>query len=161
MATTRTRYWLFKSEPDTYRITDLARDGTAMWEGVRNYQARNFIRDEMKVGEKAIFYHSNAGKQTGAVGLMRIVRAAYPDPTQFDPQSEYYDQKANADAPRWYAVDVAYVATFAQPVTLAKMRDEPALREMKILQLGSRLSVTPLTKREYERVAQLGTQLGD
>lgn len=148
-----TRYWLMKSEPDVYAIDDLARDGTESWEGVRNYQARNFMRD-MAVGDLAIFYHSNA-KPPGAAGVCKVARTAYPDDTQFDVKSKYYDAKSNPDDPRWSMVDVTFVERFAEVVALQTLKDDPELEGMRVTQKGSRLSVQPVDKAHFKRVLKV------
>ena len=147
------RHWLMKSEPDVYSIDDLRRDGTECWEGVRNYQARNFMR-EMAVGDLAIFYHSNA-KPPGAAGVCKIVRAAYPDDTQFDGKSKYYDPKSKPEDPRWSMVDVRFVERFDQVVSLRDLKDDAKLEGMRVTQKGSRLSVQPVDKSHFKRVLQL------
>ena len=153
MAKRGMKLWLMKSEPDVYSIDDLRRDGTEHWEGVRNYQARNFMRD-MAEGDLALFYHSNA-KPPGVAGICRIVREAYPDPTQFDRKSEYYDPKSNKDDPRWSMVDVEFVEKFAEEVSLQTLKDEPALEEMRVTQKGSRLSVQPVEKKHFKKVLKM------
>lgn len=143
-----------KSEPEVYGIADLARDGRTFWEGVRNYQARNFMRDEMKVGDRVLFYHSNA-EPPAVVGLARVAREAYPDPTARDPASPYFDPKASEADPRWLMVDVEYVETFARPVPLDELRRTPGLEAMLVIN-KSRLSVQPVTPEQFEIVAALG-----
>ncbi len=149
------RYWLMKSEPDTYSIDDLIKaNGPAMWEGCRNYTVRNFFRDTMKAGDLAFFYHSNADP-SGIVGVMEIVGDPYPDPTQFDPASDYYDPKSPADGSRWLARDVVYKERFARTLSLAELRATPGLDEMMVVKKGQRLSVMPVTEQEWEVVIQL------
>ncbi len=144
-----------KSEPDTYSIDDLiAKGGPDIWEGCRNYTVRNFIRDAMAPGDEAFFYHSNADP-SGIVGVMRIVGPAYPDPTQFDPASEYHDPKSPPEAPRWLARDVEFVRKFARVVSLAELRATPGLEEMLVLRRGQRLSVMPVTEAEWLGVLAL------
>jgi predicted RNA-binding protein with PUA-like domain len=147
------RYWLMKTEPGAYSIDDLARDGRTSWEGVRNYQARNFMRDEMQVGDGVLFYHSNA-EPPGVAGLARVARTGYPDPTARDPGSHYFDPKASAEDPRWYMVDIEFVERFPEIVPLSAIRDEPALAQMP-LNHKSRLSVQPVTADEFEVVRKL------
>jgi len=144
------RYWLMKSEPDEFSIDDLARAGRkgAPWTGVRNYQARNFMRDEMRVGDGVLFYHSSC-PEPGVAGIAEVSRPAYPDATQFDPKSEYYDAKATRDAPRWLHVDVRIVAK-TRLVPLAELREHRELAGMRILQRGNRLSITPVTAAEWK-----------
>ncbi len=151
------RYWLMKSEPESFSIDDLARakKQTTRWDGVRNYQARNLLRDEISVGDRVLFYHSNAAPPAVA-GSARVVRAGYPDPTQFDPEDSHCDPGSPPDAPRWFAVDIAFEAKFARPVTLPEMRADPALGEMVLLRKGSRLSVQPVTPAEWKRIVKLG-----
>jgi len=146
--------WLMKSEPEVYSIDDLARDGETFWEGVRNYQARNFMRDDMQPGDRVLYYHSNA-EPTGVAGLARVSRAGYPDPSARDPKSDYFDPKAGDDDPRWYMVDVAFAERFPRVVTLDELRAAPGLEKMLVIN-KSRLSVQPVTEREYEIVVKLG-----
>jgi len=143
-----------KSEPDVYSIEDLARDGRGEWEGVRNYQARNFMRDEMRVGDLVLFYHSNA-KPPGLAGLARVCREGYPDSTQFDPKSPYFDPKAEPAAPRWFRVDLEHVETFERLISLAELREERALEGMRLLQRGQRLSVQPVQERYFQHALQM------
>jgi len=154
MARRARRYFLLKSEPEVYSIDDLAREGTTMWEGVRNYQARNLMRDEMAVGDLALFYHSNA-EPPGLAGLARVVRGAYPDPEQFDRTSRYYDARASLEAPRWLAIDVEHVERFEQMLSLGELRTEPRLADMLVLRRGMRLSVQPVDKAHFRVVLQL------
>ena len=142
-----------KSEPGTYSIEDLERDGSEPWDGVRNYQARNFMRDMTK-GDLAIFYHSSA-QPTGAVGVCRICREAYPDPTQFNEKSPYYDAKSNKDDPRWSLVEVEFVEKFVETVSLQAMKEDAALEGMTVTQKGSRLSVQPVGKVHFKRVLKM------
>jgi predicted RNA-binding protein with PUA-like domain len=148
------RHWLLKTEPGSYSISDLRRDGRTHWDGVRNYQARNFMRDAMKVGDGVLFYHSNANPPA-VVGTARIVRAGYPDPSARDPESRYFDPKASEADPRWYMVDVEFESEFARPVPLAALRDEPGLETM-LVTTKSRLSVQPVTPEEFEIVKRMG-----
>lgn len=151
-------YWLMKNEPDDYSIDDLKRDKREMWDGIRNYQVRNMIRDEMKAGDTAIFYHSNAGKETGAAGVMELVGKVYPDPTQFDSKEKYYDPKSDPDNPRWLCIDVKYKEKFSKTVLLSQMREEKSLQSMRIMQRGNRLSVTPITKKEFDKIKVLSNK---
>lgn len=148
----KTQYWVMKSEPDCYSIDDLKRDKTEMWDGVRNYQVRNMMRDDIQVGDMALFYHSNAGKETGVAGVMKIAKTAYPDPTQFDPKSEHPDPKSDPDNPRWLCVDVRFVSKLPRVVTLHEMKRATPLQKMRLLQPGNRLSVLPITKKEFETI---------
>jgi predicted RNA-binding protein with PUA-like domain len=147
------QFWLMKSEPDVYSIDDLERDGTEPWEGVRNYQARNFMR-EMLVGDWVLFYHSNA-KPPGVAGLARVCREAYPDPTQFDRKSQYFDPKSSKDAPRWSRVDVAFVEKFPAFLSLQTLKDNKRLQGMRVTQKGQRLSVQPVEKAHFDAVLKL------
>jgi predicted RNA-binding protein with PUA-like domain len=148
------RYWLMKSEPDEFSIDDLvaAPGQTTSWFGVRNYQARNYMRD-MEVGERAFFYHSSC-PEPGVAGIVEIASLAHPDVTQFDPKSPYYDAKSPRDAPRWWNVDVKLVEK-TPLVPLAELRDDPALAGMVTLKRGNRLSITPVTPAEWKRVVTL------
>jgi len=146
-------YWLFKSEPTTYGIDHLAKDKVTAWTGVRNYQARNFMRDAMKKGDLGLFYHSSC-EVPGVAGIVEIVRAAYPDETQFARGSRYYDAAATKDAPRWFNVDVKFVRK-TRVVPIAELRAQKALKGMQILQRGNRLSITPVTAAEWGCVEQL------
>ncbi len=147
------RYWLLKSEPSVYSLDDLARDGRAVWDGVRNYQARNFLR-EMRVDDLAFFYHSNA-KPPGIVGLARVTRAGVVDPTQFDPESPYHDPKATPEAPRWHTVEVAFVRRFPRMVPLSTLREVFTPEELWILRRGNRLSVVPVPEGVARRILAL------
>jgi len=147
------KFWLFKSEPSQYGIDDLARDGVTAWTGVRNYQARNFMRDAMRPGDRGIFYHSSCA-EPGIVGRVEVVKPAYPDPTQFDRKSRYYDPGATRDAPRWLTVDVKFAGK-TRVVGLAELRAHKELRNMQVLQRGSRLSITPVTAEEWECILRL------
>jgi predicted RNA-binding protein with PUA-like domain len=149
----RERYWLVKSEPDVYSIDDLARDGSTSWEGVRNYQARNFLR-EMREGDAVLFYHSNA-RPSGVAGIARVAREAYPDPTALDRRSEYFDPKATEADPRWSTVDLAFVERFPEVLPLARLQAEAALAGMELLRRGSRLSVQPVGAPQFRRVVAL------
>lgn len=151
------RTWLMKSEPDVYGYDDLERDGRTPWDGIRNYQARNFMRDEMRIGDRVLFYHSNT-QPPGVVGLAEVVSEPYPDPTQFDPDSSYHDPKATPEKPRWILVDVAPKRRLARLVTLAEMKDDPALAELPLVRRGNRLSVMPVGEREAERILTLAEQ---
>lgn len=153
------KYWLFKSEFDEFSIDDLASTParTTYWDGVRNYQARNFIRDEMKTGDGVLFYHSNT-EPLAVVGICEIVKAAYPDYTAFDPDNSHYDAGSRADAARWYMVDIKFVKKLLTPVTLAMMRESEKLQNMRLLQRGNRLSVMPVTSEEWKTVLQLGSR---
>lgn len=148
-------YWLMKSEPSTFSIDDLARSPgqTTYWDGVRNYQARNFMRD-MAVGDQVLFYHSNA-EPPAIVGIAKVVRTAYPDSTQFDKKDKHYDPASKPSEPRWDMVDIKYVRTFPKPLTLNELRRYPVLKEMILLKKGSRLSVQPVTSSEWKHILHL------
>lgn len=149
------RYWLLKSEPEAFSIQDLAQaeEQTTCWDGVRNYQARNFMR-EMKPGERAFYYHSNA-EPPCLVGIVEIVKAAYPDHTQFDPNDSHYDPKSKIDNPTWSMVDVKLVELFAHPLALEELRAVEALAAMELLRRGSRLSVQPVTAEHWKVIVKL------
>ncbi len=151
------RYWLFKSEPDEYSIDDLAAEpsGAGHWDGIRNYQVRNMIRDDMRVGDGVVFYHSNC-KPPAAVGVARIARAAYPDHTQFDAGAKYYDAKSDPADPRWLMVDLAFAHRFRNELSLPELRETPGLEEMLLLRRGNRLSITPLTREEWSIITKKG-----
>jgi predicted RNA-binding protein with PUA-like domain len=144
------RYWLMKSEPDEASIHDLQRAGTLPWTGVRNYQARNFMRDEMQLGDGVLFYHSSC-PEPGIAGLAEVCSAAYPDATQFDPENHYYDPKSKPEAPRWVHVDVRWRET-TRLLSLKELREAPELASMRVLERGSRLSITPVTPQEWKAV---------
>lgn len=150
----RRRYWLMKSEPDVYGIDHLAAEGEAPWDGVRNYTARNHMRS-MGVGDLVLFYHSNA-KPPGVAGVARVSREAYPDHTQFDRKSPYFDPKSSKDAPRWEMVDVAFVEKLPRFVPLDELKTDDALEGMAVRQKGQRLSVQPVTAEHFRRVLRLG-----
>jgi predicted RNA-binding protein with PUA-like domain len=149
------RYWLMKSEPDEVSVDDFvaAPRQTLPWTGVRNYQARNFMRDDMRVGDGVLFYHSSCA-EPGVVGLARISGAAVPDATQFDPASDYFDPKATIDKPRWVQIDVT-LERKTRPLALREMRTSPALATMRVLAPGNRLSITPVTPTEWRAVRRL------
>lgn len=148
-------YWLFKSEPDVYGLDDLERDGETYWDGVRNYQARNLLRDEMEAGDLVLYYHSNA-KPPGVAGVAEIVKSGYPDPTQFDEASKYHDPKSDPDDPRWFVVDVAYRHRFPTFVSLADLKSDDALDGMMVIRRGMRLSVQPVEERHFRHVVERG-----
>lgn len=149
------RYWLMKCEPAAYTIEDLERDGRTSWEGVRNYQARNFMRDEMEVGDEVLFYASNADP-SGVTGLARIVRAGYPDAFAWKAGHKYFDPDTRKNTPVWYMVDLGFVERFPAVVSLETLKSTPGLEKMMVNQKGSRLSVQPVTKAEYHIVLRLG-----
>ena len=149
------KFWLMKVEPSAYTIDKLERDTTTSWEGVRNFQARNFLRDEMRPGDKVLFYASNADP-SGVTGLARIVRAGYPDPFALKKGHKYFDAKSSAATPQWYSVDIAFVASFSDVVSLEILKRTKGLEQMMVTRKGSRLSVQPVTRAEFEIVARLG-----
>ena len=147
-------YWLMKSEPDAYSIDDLERDGREPWDGIRNYQARNMMRDDMRVGDEAFFYHS-ACKEPAIVGVMKIASEPYPDPTQFDPESKYYDPKSKEEDPRWCLVDVEFVRKLPKPLSLRELKTHPELEGMILLRRGNRLSIMPVDKEHRDFILGL------
>ena len=146
-------FWLMKSEPGDYSIADLARDRREWWTGVRNYQARNFMLRDMKVGDGALFYHSSC-PEPGVYGIAEVCAAAAPDPTQFVPDGNYYDPKATADKPRWFCVQIKFVRQCARPFLLADIRQNSALSKMQILKRGNRLSITPVAAAEWRCIVR-------
>ena len=144
------KYWLLKSEPDVFSLEDLKNcpNQTEPWDGIRNYQARNLMRDDMQVGDQAFFYHSRQA-EPAIVGTVRVVREAYPDHTSWDPSSKYFDEKSSPENPRWLMVDVQFESEFSRPVTLKELRSVPELKEMFLLRKGMRLSVQPVTEAEF------------
>ncbi|NBX02257.1 EVE domain-containing protein [bacterium] len=148
--------WLMKSEPDEFSLADLQKRRREPWTGVRNYQARNFMR-AAKQGDVVLFYHSNC-TEPGIVGLAEVTQTAFTDPTQFDKKSDYYDAKSTADNPRWSCVEVGYVETFRRLVSLEDLRQSPALKSLLILRPGNRLSVTPVTAQEFREIKKLGSR---
>lgn len=148
-------FWLMKSEPDVYGIADLARDGREPWNGVRNYQARNFLRDAMNPGDLALFYHSNA-TPPGVAGIMRVASAAEPDSLAFDPNSKYFDPKSDPDSPTWFQRQMEYVATFPRFVPLETLKADPELEELLVIRKGQRLSIQPVTPEHFRHICRLG-----
>jgi predicted RNA-binding protein with PUA-like domain len=153
------RYWLVKSDAESFSWDDLWRSPTrtTFWDGVRNYQARNTLRDEMKKGDLVFFYHSSTDPNA-IVGVCEVMREGYPDHTAFDPKSQHFDPKSNPASPTWYMVDLKAKEKFKRPVTLAELRDTPGLQKMALLQKGNRLSVQPVSAKEWEIVYELGTR---
>lgn len=151
-------YWLMKNEPEEFGIDDLRKrpKKTEPWDGVRNYQARNMMRDQMKVGDQAFFYHSNC-ETPGVVGVMKIHSESYPDPTAFDPEDAHYDPKSDPDNPRWFLVDVKFVRKLKRTIALSELREhsETKLKDLIILRRGNRLSITPVTKKEWDFILSL------
>lgn len=150
------KYWLVKTEPDVFSWNDLkkSKNQTTYWDGVRNYQARNFLRDEMKKGDLVLFYHSNA-EPLAVMGICEVVREGYPDHTQFDPDNDHYDPKADPKNPTWYMVDVKLKKEFKHPVTLDEIKSNPKLQKMKLIQRGNRLSVMPVIKDEFDEIIKI------
>jgi predicted RNA-binding protein with PUA-like domain len=151
------KYWLMKSEPDVFSFEDLKKrpNKTEPWNGVRNYQARNFMRDEMRVGDQILFYHSSC-EVPGVAGVAQVSSLPYPDSTQFDKKSEYHDPKATKDEPRWFLVDVSFKENLKSYVSLEELKKHPELKEMRLLQKGNRLSILPVTKEEFAFIKKLG-----
>ena len=149
-------YWLMKSEPDVFGVDDLmkAPGKTEPWDGVRNYQARNMMRDEMKKGDLVFFYHSNC-KEPGIAGIMKIVREGYPDHTAVDPREKYYDARSDPDNPRWYMVDVKHVRKLKRVITLTELKTHPQLAELPLVRRGNRLSIMPVTKKQWDFISGL------
>ena len=149
-------YWLMKSEPDAFSIDDLQQrpKQTEHWDGVRNYQARNMLRDALQVGDQVFFYHSNCATP-GIVGLMEVVRAGYPDHTAFAPQSKYFDPKSDPQAPRWFMVDIKYLRHTRRVISLAELKGHEALENMQLVRKGNRLSIMPVSQAEWQYILQL------
>lgn len=150
------KYWLFKSEPDEYSIDDLAGEpsATGRWDGIRNYQARNLLRDQVAVGDQLFFYHSSC-RVPGVVGTARVVKAAYPDPAQFTEDSPYFDARSSTDTPRWYCVDIKFTEKFPHVVSMKAMKTHSELQNMVLFRQG-RLSIQPVSKAEWEFIVALG-----
>lgn len=150
------RYWLFKSEPNVFSIDDLKNSPkkTSFWEGVRNYQARNFLRDGVKKGDLVLFYHSRV-EPIGIVGLARITKDGYPDPFAFDPQHKYFDPKSKLESPTWYGVDVQFVEKWARTITLQEIKKNPLLEKMMVVQKGARLSIQPVAEKEFQKIMEM------
>lgn len=148
------RYWLMKSEPEDFSIDDLERVGSEPWTGVRNYQARNSMRDDMKVGDEVLFYHSNA-KPSGVVGIAKVSRESYPDPTALDKKSKYFDPKSSEAEPRWMMVDVAFVEKFDHVIDLADLKANPKLEDMLVIKRGQRLSIQPVDAAHFREVKKM------
>ena len=149
------KYWLFKSEPNAYSYDDLVKDGVAEWDGVRNFQVRNWLKNDIKVGDKVLFYHSSA-KVIGVVGTAEVVRDGYPDHTAWDPASDHPDPKSTPDKPIWYMVDLKAVDRFKRTVTLDELKAVPDLQGMMVTKRGNRFSITPITNDEYDIIVKLG-----
>ena len=145
-------HWLMKSEPDVYGIQHLQQEGTTLWDGIRNYQARNFMRS-MQIGDRAFFYHSNA-KPPGIVGMMEVIETGITDPSQFDPDNKYFDPKSSADAPRWDCVRLRYVGRFAQMLSLDQLRELFSVEELPVVRNGNRLSILPVPDASAQRLLE-------
>ena len=154
------RTWLVKSEPDVYGYDDLERDGRTPWDGIRNYQARNFMRDEMTPGDRVLFYHSQV-TPPGVVGVAEVASEPYADATQFDPDSRYHDPKSTREAPRWILVDVVPVRRLPRTVTLAEIKADPDLEGMLLARRGNRLSVMPVEEAHAERILAVAERAPD
>lgn len=148
------KYWLMKSEPEVFSITDLEKDGKTLWEGVRNYQARNFMMNEMSVGDEVLFYHSNA-EPPGIAGVALVSKAAVPDPTAFDKKSEYFEPKATKEKPIWFCVEVKFAKKFEALIALDEVKANKKLSKMTLVQKGSRLSVQPVTALEFKEILDM------
>ncbi|MCO5114634.1 MAG: EVE domain-containing protein [Bdellovibrionaceae bacterium] len=148
------KYWLMKSEPEVFSIDDLKKDKTTLWEGVRNYQARNFMTQEMSIGDEVLFYHSNA-KPPGVAGLAKVSKPAAPDPTAFDKKSTYFEPKATPERPIWECVEVKFVEKFKTLLSLDELREHKALTDMMLLKKGSRLSIQPVTPKQFDYICKL------
>ncbi|WP_102798530.1 EVE domain-containing protein [Bowmanella denitrificans] len=153
------RYWLFKTEPDAFGINDLIKrpKQTEHWDGVRNYQARNFLRDQIKLGDQVFIYHSSCD-QVGIAGIAEVVKEGYVDHTQFDPESKYYDPKSSPDKPRWYMVDVRFVRKFDRVLSLQAIKANAELADMQLVQKGNRLSVMPVAAREWAVLVKMANE---
>ncbi len=145
------KYWLMKSEPDVFSIDDLARMGREQWDSIRNYQARNMMRDEMRIGDEIFFYHSSC-EQPAIVGIARVCSQPYPDPTQFDRKSKYYDPKSTRDNPRWTLVDIEFVRKLERPIPLSEIKSDAALQDMIVARRGNRLSIMPVEPQHWHHL---------
>ena len=150
----RKKYWLVKSEENVYSIDNLAKDKETFWDGVRNYQARNFMRDDMKLGDLVLFYHSNS-TPNGIAGICEISKEGYPDHTAFDPEDKHFDPKSNESAPTWIMVNVKFIEKFNKIIELSELKSNPKLSKMRLVQRGNRLSVMPVEKEEYEEILKM------
>ena len=151
------KYWLFKTEPKTFSIDDLDKSPgkRTYWDGIRNYQARNFLRDDMRKGDGVLFYHSNTDP-LAVVGYCEVVKEGYPDHTQFDPDNKHFDPMALQKEPRWYMVDIKLLEKFKKPATIKEIKENPKLKDIRLIQRGNRLSVMPITKAEWDEILKMG-----
>lgn len=147
-------YWMIKTEPGCYSIDDLARDKQTEWDGVRNYQARNFMRDQMKVGDLVLVYHSNIDLK-GIYGIAKVSSTPHPDESAFDPNNKHFDPKSSLKNPAWILVDIAFVKKFTHPITLREIKEDPEFHEMEVVRRGSRLSVHPVAKKDFKKILTL------
>ena len=147
-------HWLMKSEPDVYSIDDLERDGREMWDSIRNYQARNMMRDDMRIGDEIFFYHSSC-KEPAIVGISKVCSKPYPDPVQFDKKSRYFDPKSTQEEPRWILVDVEFVRKFKAPITLTELKTHKTLEDMILTRRGNRLSIMPVSDKHWDYILGL------
>lgn len=148
------KHWLMKTEPEVFSIDDLAKVKSSLWDGVRNYQARNFMTSGMAIGDEVLFYHSNA-EPSGIAGRARVVGAAEPEPSQFDKKSEYYDPKATRATPRWFGIKVGFVEKFSRVISLQELREEKPLKDIAVIKRGQRLSIQPVSPKEFEWICQM------
>lgn len=155
MSTNTGKFWLMKSEPDVFSIDDLKKNKTTLWEGVRNYQARNFMTQEMQIGDQVLFYHSNA-TPPGIAGIAVVSKLATPDPTQFDKKSEYFDPKATKEKPIWFCVEVKFIEKLNHFISLDEIRQDAKLSEMVVIQKGSRLSIQPVKAKDFQHLQKIG-----
>jgi len=151
------QHWLFKTEPEGYSIDDLKRDKTTLWSGVRNYQARNMLRDDVKKGDLVLFYHSSCAVPA-VVGVAEVTKAGFPDETQFDSQSQYFDATAKKENPRWFVVEVKFKKKFKREVSLAEMRNTSELKDFRLLAPGNRLSLFPVSQKHFEHIMQMSSE---
>jgi len=151
----KSQYWLMKSEPDVFSIDKLKKEKKTLWDGVRNYQARNFMRDQMKPGDQVLFYHSNA-TPPGIAGLAEISKETVPDPSQFDSSGEYFDPKASCEKPRWFCVTVSYKQKFKNFISLDELRKNKDLKDLLVIKKGQRLSIQPVQKKEFDLICKMG-----
>lgn len=148
------QYWLMKTEPEVFSIDDLKKVKKELWDGVRNYQARNYMMNEMKIGDEVLFYHSRT-KPMGIYGLATVSKNAIPDPSQFDAKSEYFEKRANKEKPVWYCVEVKFKAKFSQPITLEDIKNTINLKDMLVIKKGQRLSIQPVSEKDYKTILEM------